>query len=219
MDNLDLVLDMTERPDGYSPERVAEIMSHREPADAYELLCRVCGAAVLNAPGPDEADVDAEWRAFCAANGLSPRRRLPLGRRRLSVAAMVAAVCVGLAGAAAGVVMLARHSAQEPAAEAAVEPATAVARPLAAGFASEAADTVAAGSRLVFDNAPLDSIMQAMAARYGVSVRYADSEVASLPMFYIFDSSLPLGEAVDRLNTFGRINIAVCDSVLEVSGQ
>lgn len=60
---------------------------------------------------------------------------------------------------------------------------------------------------VVFKDAALEEILQAMAAYYKVSVIYKREEAKGLRLFFQWDKSLSLAEALARLNNFQQIEI------------
>lgn len=70
------------------------------------------------------------------------------------------------------------------------------------------ADTVSAlTAPVMFEDEPLEAIMNTVARAYGVEVRFNNDKAASLHLYYKLDPSLPLDEVVSQLNTFEQINI------------
>ena len=69
---------------------------------------------------------------------------------------------------------------------------------------------------IMFENEPLDAIMKEVAAAYGVEVKFNNREVASLHLYYKLDTSLPLNEVVEQLNTFEQINIKQYGNLLNI---
>ncbi len=103
----------------------------------------------------------------------------------------------------------------EPVAEEATVVATAL--PAATEAIITPVDTVRTASEsMMFENEPLDAIMKEVAAAYGVEVKFNNKEVASLHLYYKLDTSLPLNEVVEQLNTFEQINIKQDGNILNI---
>ncbi|MDE6279890.1 MAG: DUF4974 domain-containing protein, partial [Paramuribaculum sp.] len=67
---------------------------------------------------------------------------------------------------------------------------------------------------VVFEHEQLDAIMKVIGEAYNVDVKFNNQEAASLILYYKFDSSQPLREVVEQLNTFDQINITHNDNTL-----
>lgn len=95
MDKYDIVLDLVEHPDRYTPEQTAQVLSDPEVREIYNLLSRTASACKASEEVAD-AEVDAEWRR------LKPRPRLRwYGSRAASIAVFalssLVAVAIGVA--------------------------------------------------------------------------------------------------------------------------
>ena len=60
---------------------------------------------------------------------------------------------------------------------------------------------------VMFENEPLEKIMNEVAKTYRVEVKFKDENVASLHLYYKLDPSLTLNDVIEQLNTFEQINI------------
>ena len=97
MDKYDIVLDLVEHPDRYTPEQTAQVLSEPEVREIYNLLSKTASACNASEDVAD-AEVDAEWRR------LKPRPRLRwYGSRAASIAVfalsslVAVALCVAVA--------------------------------------------------------------------------------------------------------------------------
>ena len=91
MDKYDIVLDLVEHPDRYTPEQTAQVLSEPEVREICNLLSKTASACNASEDVAD-AEVDAEWRR------LKPRPRLRwYGSRAASIAvfALSSLVAVG----------------------------------------------------------------------------------------------------------------------------
>ena len=202
MDKYDLVLDIIEHPDKYSSEQLAEIMSEPETREIYNLLCKTESAI----KDSEEPDVSSEWEKFSDSRLVRSRRVFSwFGNRAASIAAIVGSSIVAVAAGIAVTVSVIDHK-SEPFAE-----NTAVA-PSAVAIST---DTIATKCNTVnvymtpvmFENEPLEKIMNEVAKTYRVEVKFKDENVASLHLYYKLDPSLTLNDVIEQLNTFEQINI------------
>lgn len=215
MDKYELVLDIIGHPEKYTAERLAEIMSDPETREIYNLLCKADSAVEANR----ETDVDAEWENFARrhgdrlSSGLGSDGRQPrplllrwFGSRAASIAAIVCTSIVAVAAGIAVTVTLTDRS-DESRQVAAATPERSESE-YTDSISTVPADTVSAlTAPVMFEDEPLEAIMNTVARAYGVEVRFNNDEAASLHLYYKLDPSLPLDEVVSQLNTFEQINI------------
>ena len=211
MDKYDLVLDIIEHPEKYTSGQLAEIMSDSETREIYNLLCKADAAIEAN----EEVDVDAEWENFSEKHAVRPRRsKFWFGSRAASIAAIIGtsivAVAAGIAVSVATVDNKPKPSAENIA--------------VAQSVTTVSADTLTAHSDtalvnlipIMFDNEPLEKIMEEVAVVYGVEIAFNNKEAALLHLYYKFDPSLPLTEVVEQLNTFEQIKIKQNGNILTI---
>lgn len=203
MDKYELVLDIIEHPGKYSPQDLQVILSDPETREIYTVLCQTESALKAERP----ADVEAEWKAFSRTRLKQSRRAFRFfGSRAASVAVIV---CTSLFAIAAGIILTVNIAERRPDSVAAKHEL----HPSASAVAGrdsivEKTDTVKKSSLpVMFENETLETIMKAVAERYGVKVKFADREAASLHLYYKFDPELTLDEMISQLNTFEQINI------------
>ena len=211
MDKYDLVLDIIEHPEKYTSGQLAEIMSDSETREIYNLLCKADAAIEAN----EEVDVDAEWENFSEKHAVRPRRsKFWFGSRAASIAAIIGtsivAVAAGIAVSVATVDNKPKPSAENIA--------------VAQSVTTVSADTLTAHSDtalvnlipIMFENEPLEKIMEEVAVVYGVEIAFNNKEAALLHLYYKFDPSLPLTEVVEQLNTFEQIKIKQNGNILTI---
>lgn len=216
----DRVIDLTEHPERYSDEQIAEILSDPESREIYNLLCKT-GSAMQTGETLSEAEVDKEWERFAASHCESRSSRKPrilpfrLGSRAASIAIVA---LTSLAAVAIGVAVTATLTPSQPQAEAAIEatestPAVSIAAPAV----TEPDDSTAtAPSPILFEEATLETITDALAQAYGITVRFDNAEAKNLHLYYKFNPALPLEEVIDQLNTFEQISLRLNGKTLIV---
>lgn len=203
MDKYDLVLDIIVHPDKYSSEQLAEIMSEPETREIYNLLCKTESAI----KDSEEPDVSSEWEKFSDSRLVRSRRVFSwFGNRAASIAAIVGSSIVAVAAGIAVTVSVIDHK-SEPFAE-----NTAAVAPSAVAISTDTiatkCDTVNVYmTPVMFENEPLEKIMNEVAKIYRVEVKFKDENVASLHLYYKLDPSLTLNDVIEQLNTFEQINI------------
>ena len=219
-ERFDRVIDLTEHPERYTDRQIAEILSDPENREIYNLLCKT-GSAMQTGKKLSETDVDKEWERFAASHCESRTSRSPrilpfrLGSRAASIAIVV---LTSLAAVALGVAVTATLTPSQPQAEAEIEiiespPAVSVAVN-AIGDSDDS--TTTATAPILFEEATLETITDALVQAYDITVRFDNAEARSLHLFYKFNPALPLEEVIDQLNTFEQINLRIDGKTLIV---
>lgn len=204
MDKYELVLDIIEHPDKYSSEELQTALSDPETKELYILLCKTDSAIESG----KEVDVDAEWRTFSHKHNYTPHRRLFawFGSRAASIAVIIFTSIVAVAAGIAITVSVTERKA-EPMAKTETHPTAAVAS-VPEDSTAVSTDTVQIDlTPVMFEDEALETIMNAVANRYDVDVKFNNKEVASLHLYYKFDPALTLDDVIAQLNTFEQINI------------
>lgn len=205
-DKYDLVLDMVENPEKYSPERLEELLSDPETREIYTLLSKTSSSLAEGEP----VDVDAEWKRFATEHPAVRRMWLPRflhsGSRAASVAAIALSSMVAVAvGIAVTVSVIDRKDSET---EIAGTEYTATEANATASMAEVTDSVNTPAEPVLFEDAPLEEIMQTIGRTYGLKVRFENPETAGLHLFYKFDPELTIEEAIGQLNTFEQIKIA-----------
>lgn len=211
MDKYDLVLDITEHPENYTAEQLAEILSEPETREIYNLLCK--SESAMKAAG--QPDVNAEWKNFAAGRQVRPRR-LPLwsGSRAASIAVIIGASIVAVAAGIGVTVAVIGHRTGPVAKETVAVPSEAEETTNTDAVQS---DTIPVNlTPVMFENESLAKIMDEVAAAYGVEVKFQNEGAATLRLYYKLDPSLPLDNILEQLNTFERINIKRNGNILTI---
>lgn len=212
IDKYDLVFDIIEHPDRYTAEQLTEIMSDPETKEIYTLLCKTDSAAEAH---EKRVDVDAEWDTFAERHLRSRRPRFMLfaGNRAASIATFtltsLAAVAVGIA------VTVSVTGRRDNTDIHDIHTTTAATTGLITDSVTAEADSLATGA-ILFDDATLGDIMEAVCRIYNVEVKFGNKDAAALRLYFKLNPEHSLDETVERLNTFERINITVNGSTLNV---
>ncbi len=199
-DNIRLLLDMHEHPENYTDEQLARLLDDESLAALQERLA-TAKRAMTDIPEPD---VDAEWQRF-EQQHFSPVKN----RRWLKVAAMIAGVMM-LSAFTYAAIQAVRHNAvdkaQEPTENVIPESQT----EQAVGPRQGVADTVAVveGEPVVFDNQPLDQMMENIAPHYGMQVEFRNEDARALRFYFVWQPDEDLDAVLERLNLFESVNIS-----------
>ena len=194
-DKIRLLLDMHEHPENYSDEQLAAMLDD-------EMLEQLVTAkrAMTDIPEPD---VDAEWQRFEQAH-FAPANN----RRWLKVAAMIAGVLMLSAFTYAAIRAVSHHTvdkAKEP-----TEKVTAESQPESTvGPRLGVADTAAVVAEpVVFDNQPLDQMLEQIAPHYGMQVEFRNEDARALRFYFVWQPDEDLDAVLERLNLFESVNIS-----------
>jgi len=194
-DKIHLLLDMHEHPENYSDEQLAVMLDD----DMQEQLA-TAKRAMTDIPEPD---VDAEWQHF-EQEHFAPEKN----RRWLKVAAMIAGVLMLSAFTYAAIRAVSHHAvdkAKEPTETVAPAPQPESTVGPRLGVADTA--TVAV-EPIVFDNQPLDQMLENIATHYGLQVEFRNEDVRALRFYFVWQPDEDLDATLERLNLFESVNIS-----------
>lgn len=211
MDKYNIVLELIEHPDKYTPEQARQILADPETRQIYNLLCKTESAFKAAEEISDET-VEEEWHSFSGKH-FRRRFRFPLTGNRAASIAIIA--LTSLAAVAIGVALTMNVAERTP------NPAENSASQIAA-IDVTANDTVTkkpiegdpAAEPVIFEDETLENILKAVGSAYGIETVYRNADAAGLHLYYKFDPSLPLTEIVEQLNTFEQINIRIDGNTL-----
>ena len=198
-DKIHLLLDMHEHPENYSDEQLARLLEDEQMAALWQQLA-TAKRAMTDIPEPD---MDAEWQRFEQAH-FAPVKN----RSWLKVAAMIAGVLM-LSAFTYAAIHAVRHNAKDQAKESietvAPEPQT----ESAVGPRLGVADSVAVVSEpIVFDNQPLDQMLEKIAPHYGMQVEFRNEDVRALRFYFVWQPDEDLDAVLERLNLFESVSIS-----------
>ena len=144
-------------------------------------------------------DVEAAWQEFNHRSAAQPTPR-----RRLQIAASVIGVIM-----ASGIALAAIHFVQQYQKQDIMLTTDTIAvanSSLTASHSSLPEDTVAVEPR-VFDNVPLDTMLNEMADYYRIAVEFQREETRQLRLHFEWKRNENLDRVLERLNNFEAVNI------------
>ena len=194
-DKIHLLLDMHEHPENYTDEQLAAMLD-----DEMQEQLATAKRAMTDIPEPD---VDAEWQRFEQEHDVPARNR-----RWLKVAAMIAGVLM-LSAFTYAAIHAVSHSvngqAKESTETVAPEPQT----ESTVGPRLGVADTVTVVTEpIVFDNQPLDQMLEQIAPHYGMQVEFRNEDARALRFYFVLQPDEALDAVLERLNLFESVNIS-----------
>ena len=195
-DKIRLLLDMHEHPENYTDEQLVAMLD-----DQMQEQLATAKRAMTDIPEPD---VDAEWQRF-EQEHFAPVKN----RRWLKVAAMIAGVMMLSAFTYAAI-----HAVRHNAVDKAKQPTETVipeSQPeQAVGPRLGVADTATAvvAEPVVFDNQPLDQMLEQIAPHYGMQVEFRNEDARALRFYFVWQPDEDLDATLERLNLFESVNIS-----------
>ena len=201
MEKTDLLFRMMDDPGQYTDEQWREILADSECASLYEMMCKTRSA--LDAERVDQEftaeTVDQEWERFAAAHQAGAVK--PFDWRKIAAAIAVVTV-FGIAAAA-----IYSHFTHTPQTET-VENTTPGVNPQVSDKTEGAIDAgVGKPQSHLYDDVPLEQIINDLAAIYNVQPQWHGEEVRSLRLYYKWEPDFTLDEVVEMLNNFEAFNV------------
>ena len=194
-DKIRLLLDMHEHPENYTDEQLATMLD-----DEMQEQLAISKRAMTDIPEPD---VDAEWQRFEQAH-FAPANN----RRWLKVAAMIAGVLMLSAFTYAAIHAVSHHTVdivKEPTEKVTAEPQPESTVGPRLGVADSATMAV---EPIVFDNQPLDQMLEKIAPHYGMQVEFRNEDARALRFYFVWQPDEDLDATLERLNLFESVNIS-----------
>ncbi len=213
MEKTDLLFRMMDDPGQYTDKQWREILADQECASLYEMMCKTRSA--LDAEHAEEEftaeTVDQEWERFAAAHQVSTAK--PFDWRKIAAAIVVLAV-FGLAAAA-----IYSHFAHSPQ-TGTIEKSTPKQNPQVTDRTDNVVDAVADKQQAhLYDDVPLEQIINDLAAYYHVQPEWHGDEVRSLRLYYKWEPDFTLDEVVEMLNNFEAFSVKLDGDQLVITGN
>ena len=213
MDKTDLLFRMMDDPGQYTDEQWREILADSECASLYEMMCKTRSA--LDAERVDQEftaeTVDREWERFAAAHQAPAAK--PFDWRKI-VAAIVVLAVFGIAAAA-----IYSHFAHTPQTET-VENTTPNVNQQVTDRTAGAIDAEADKPQShLYDDVPLEQIINDLVAHYNVQPQWHGDEVRSLRLYYKWEPDFTLDEVVEMLNNFEAFSVKRDGDKLVITGN
>ena len=210
---IEWLLELQDHPEQLTDEQLQQILADDEMRQLVQQFGFAKRAFKYDAIKNDTPDVDAEWEKFAASHaesldaldegGQKPRFALHLAHHKIAASFIGVLLASGIAFAAIQVVRnISTPMPQLPTTEQATdsEPIT-----------SLPADTVKSDTiptePYVFNNVPLDSMLTAIAAAYGVGVKFENDAARQLRFHFVWKREESLTRVVEKLNNFEAVNI------------
>ena len=209
MKKVDLLFEMLEHPEQYSEEQWQEILADDECRELYSMMAKTKGAfAAENADSKitDEL-MESEWKRLSSAH--SHRATIVPLWRKIAAAVAIVVAFFGITIAAVqtnffGFVQSndkvendTETTVQDVRTEVALDEIT----------VEQTVDTIAPAQPQLYDNVPLEQILNDLAARYNVTVDYRNTDARSLRLYYEWQPDYTLDKVIEMLNNFEAFSI------------
>ena len=209
MKNVDLLFEMLEHPERYSEEQWQEILADDECRELYAMMAKTKGVFAAEKADADVTDelIESEWQRLSSAH--SHRATIVPLWRKIAAAAAIVVVFFGITIAAVQnnffgltksndkVENDTETTVQDERTEMALDEIT----------VEQTADTIAPAEPQLYDNVPLEQILNDLAARYNVTVEYRNTDARSLRLYYEWQPDYTLDKVVEMLNNFEAFSI------------
>ena len=219
MNKTDHLLRMMEQPSKYTDREWQEILADEECRELYALMAKTKSAidAEKAEEQTTEKAVDAEWRHF-------ERRHYA---RRISMVYRYAAMIVGIlmltgiAYAAIRFLSMPRQQVEEDLNTPTHE--TQMVKEAAPEHLTENptinADTIAPMPPRLFDNVPLEQILEELSDYYHIEVMFKNKDARQIRMFYQWKPDYSLEKVVEMLNNFETLHVTIENNTMIVSSE
>ena len=212
MKKVDLLFEMLEHPEQYSESQWLEILADDECRELYSMMAKTEGAFAAEYVDSEVTDelIDAEWQKLALAH--SHRAKIIPLWRKISAAAAIVVAFFGITIAAVQTNFFgltksgdkvestkyeSQTTTQDEKTEIALDEIT----------VEQTIDTIAPAEPHLYDNVPLEQILNDLAARYNVTVDYRNTDARSLRLFYEWQPDYTLDKVIEMLNNFEAFSI------------
>ena len=210
-EKIQLLLDMQEHPEQFSEQALQTMLDDPEVRELMEATAQLKQAMMSDENNVN--DVDAEWQRFAQTHLTEQKQE----RSWLKIAATFIGILM-MSGIAFAAIHIIRHVSN-----AGGEPQKPIQETTIANTHQLPADTIKTDtipSKVVrYDEATLEQILTDMADYYGLSLIWKSEEAKTLRLFYIWNKQQSAVEAIRSMNSFERIRLELCDSILTADLQ
>lgn len=207
MNKTEQLLMMLEHPERYSEQQWQEILADDECRELYSLMAKTRSAFVREQADEQITDemINEQWQCLEAEH---PTRAaiVPLWRKA-AAAAVVAVATIGIAVAAMHTGFFGLKQTDKQTEQTTKPQQERVVPEVGTATPEQPADTLNAARPQLFEEAPLEQVLNVLAAHYGVEVEYRTDDVRSLRLFYQWEPEYTLDKVVEMLNNFEAFSI------------
>jgi len=211
MNKTDRLLQMMEKPQGYTADEWQEILADDECRELYTLMSKTQSAMDAARVEKDINDetIDAEWQQLTSRS-----RVFSLFKYRKIAAVLVSAIM--LSGIAYAAIHIVRQY-QKPTHETVTTVRTSNATPHTSS--TILTDTISAPQPILYDNVPLEQILTDLSSYYQIKIEYRDDAAKHYRLFYQWKPEYSLEVFVEMLNNFEALQLQLENDTLFVSSS
>lgn len=208
MNKTDLLFQMLDNPDQYSEAQWQDILADDECRELYTLMAKTKSATQATQVTDDE--IDAEWQRLAHHKHLTATM-IPLWRKIAAAAAIIIAL-FGFTYAAvrAGFFGVEKFLAPKETTHVEKKTTTKEQETKIEEVLTEEEQVEEVPVKVephLYDNVPLEQMLNELSAYYHVDVEYRSEDVRSLRLYYQWEPEYPLDKVVEMLSHFETFNI------------
>ena len=208
MDKLEILLDMTEHPDRYTEDQMQELLADEDVRKHYQMMVWLRESQDPSRSSLKEREKRPSPTSPLKGEAFSlPLRVVRMGR--YAAAFVGAVVMAGLLFAAVRPFLNSPSEAEN--ASSAGDEAPSLTEGQGEGLLQE--------GLVVFQDAPLDSILTVVAQHYGKVVLFRNEEVRTMRLIMTWQPADSLGEFIGRLNMFEGLQLTLQADTLIVETE
>lgn len=217
MDKINRLFDAMEHPEHYSSAEIDTMLGDSEVKEVFDLLDKTMSSLqMISTP-----DVEKEWDKF---KNNHRRSAVVLNRQwltKLFSRNAAASIAIGIASFTAVAAIVGAGMKHFNYRE---TPTTEISATTESEIFVAGQDTIkkADGNReeiveiIVFENEPLESIMDRIATFYGYDVVFEADASKSLRLYFRWNQSLPIKDIAESLNNFEQIHLTLKDKTIKI---
>ena len=209
MNKTDLLFQMLDNPDQYSESQWQDILADEECRELYTLMAKTKSATL--SPHVTDEEIDAEWLRL-AQSKQNHAAVIPLWRKIAAAVVIVialfgftyAAIRTGFFGIEKKTTAMETPNKVENVSTKENEP---TAQEILQNTDESNEDAPVKTEPRLYDNVPLEQMLNELSAYYHVDVEYRSEDVRSLRLYYQWEPDYSLDKVVEMLSHFETFNI------------
>ena len=208
MNKTDLLFQMLDNPDQYSEAQWQDLLADDECREIYTLMAKTKSAAQSSQINEDE--IDAEWQRLSQSKQ-NHAAVIPLWRKIAAAAAiMIALFGFTYAAVRTGFFGVEKFLAPKETTHVEKKTTTKEQETKIEEVLTEEEQVEEVPVKVephLYDNVPLEQMLNELSAYYHVDVEYRSEDVRSLRLYYQWEPEYPLDKVVEMLSHFETFNI------------
>lgn len=208
MDNLDKLIEAIEHPENFSDTELQSLLSDPEVMQLYKILCATRAKNIIDDIGTSNLEIDRQWSTFNKKRRRHSFMTWVYSRKAVAVAAVFIISCSVIV---VGVSLNIRNMKETEKVNLADEVIAIDSEP---AIELKPTTTIPNDTVIVFEDEKLDKILMEVAPYYSARVDLKAPHTKEIRLFLKWDSSTPLEDLIDHLNSFDRINLFLKEDLI-----